>query len=326
MPSAEYELLAAAAKDALRAPSVLNTQPWSWHLKGGALELHADRSRQLAVVDPLGKLLLLSCGVALHHARLSLAGNGRSAEVERLVSGLDDDLLARITVGHPGGLTAPESEMHRATWRRRTDRRPFDDLPVSAETVGQLRSAAESEGSFLHRVRYDQMPMLAVAAAQASELEMSNASARVELMRWTNRPEWSGDGVPANTAVQHVPRRVSVRELTLPPNEGMAIEPGGDLGSAYVVVYGDGDEGPDWFAAGEAASAVMLTAASLGLAIAPMSDVIEVAHTRQLITGLLPRQGYPYLVLRCGWPMGDNEPGRAPRRPAKEAIVGLTDE
>jgi hypothetical protein len=88
-----HDLLATAAKDALRAPSVLNTQPWTWRLEDEVLELHADRDRQLEVVDREGRQLVLSCGVALHHARLSVIG-GHEAVVRLLVETFTDDLLA----------------------------------------------------------------------------------------------------------------------------------------------------------------------------------------------------------------------------------------
>ena len=42
-----------AALRATLAPSVHNTQPWRLRLVPGALELRADRTRQLAVLDPL---------------------------------------------------------------------------------------------------------------------------------------------------------------------------------------------------------------------------------------------------------------------------------
>jgi nitroreductase len=54
-----------AAEDALavavRAPSIHNTQPWSWRLTPDRLVLRADRSRQLEVADPDGHSLLVSC-------------------------------------------------------------------------------------------------------------------------------------------------------------------------------------------------------------------------------------------------------------------------
>jgi hypothetical protein len=65
--------LAAAARTAGFAPSIHNTQPWRWRVSGPTLELWAVRDRQLAVVDPEGRMLAVSCGAALHHPRVALA-------------------------------------------------------------------------------------------------------------------------------------------------------------------------------------------------------------------------------------------------------------
>ncbi|MFD0821037.1 nitroreductase, partial [Micromonospora zhanjiangensis] len=51
-PARTGQILAEAARRALRAPSVFNTQPWRWRIGPDGLELHADRDRQLAATDP----------------------------------------------------------------------------------------------------------------------------------------------------------------------------------------------------------------------------------------------------------------------------------
>src|SRR4051794_22333866 len=74
----------AALALAVRAPSIHNTQPWRWRLSGGALELIADRSRQLTVADPDGHSLLVSCGAALHLTEIALRAAG-STELSQMI-------------------------------------------------------------------------------------------------------------------------------------------------------------------------------------------------------------------------------------------------
>jgi nitroreductase len=320
MPT-DSEILTAAARDALHAPSALNTQPWTWCVRGDVLELYADRDRQLRVADPEGRLLLLSCGIALHHARVSLAAAGYAAAVRLLVESFDDNVLARIQLGQSRPVSDRDRTMRETIFRRRTDRRPFGDRLVSDDKLAALEAAVESEGARLHIVRLGQMPMLAIAVAQAGAAEMSEPDYREELMRWTNRPQWSGDGVPPEATVQRAPRRVPVRELALEPNSGQTVDTIGDRGAAYVVLFGESDAAAAWFAAGEAASNLLLTATALGLATEPISDAIEVAHPRELITGLLPPGSRPYLVVRCGWSEHMDPVPPVARRDPQEAIV-----
>lgn len=318
------EVLAEAARVALHAPSVLNTQPWSWVLGADGLELRADIDRQLDVADPAGNLLLVSCGAALHHARLAIAAQGFTPLVQRFPDPRRPEALARLRVGERRVAAEDELAMYECIERRHTDRRPYSDEPVPVEAIDQMRAAGQREGVGLHRVGADQMPMLAIAVARAGAAEMADGDYRKELLRWVNRPHWSGDGVPPASAVAQVPRRVPVRQLTLAPRAGVPVSAGGDRGAAYLVVCGDGVEPSDWLRAGEGVSAVLLTAVAAGLSTAPISDVIEVADTRELVRGLLRGAGEPYLVIRAGYGPAD-PPAAAPRRDPAEAIHRVTE-
>jgi len=92
------EALVDAAKTAGYAPSIHNTQPWRWRLTGNTLDLHLVRSRIMRTSDPDGRLAILSCGAALHHARVAMAAHGWRITVTRMLQGADRDLLARLHV------------------------------------------------------------------------------------------------------------------------------------------------------------------------------------------------------------------------------------
>jgi nitroreductase len=310
----EAAALEGAARASMRAPSVFNTQPWHWRLIGDTLELRADRSRRLDTIDPDGRLLLLSCGAALHHARVTLAAAGRTAAVDRLPDEADRDLLARLTlVGKARRLAA-------AIDRRRTDRRAFGERPVPEDLLRGLRTAVEREGAYLHVVRRDQMPMLATSTARAADAELDDPAYRAELHRWTNRPPGSGDGVPAATAVQRAPRRVPVRDYAPDGTAGLQAGDGFDAGAAYVILFGAADEPADLVRGGEALSVLLLTATSEGLATAPLSDTIEVEWPRRLLRDLLAGVGEPFVVVRLGYRDTGDEVPSAPRRDPAEVI------
>src|SRR4029450_3998185 len=65
------------------APSVHNTQPWTFVLFPDRMELGADRSRRLPVLDPDGRELVESVGAALFNVRCALATRGFDAAVQR---------------------------------------------------------------------------------------------------------------------------------------------------------------------------------------------------------------------------------------------------
>ncbi|MET0492433.1 MAG: nitroreductase [Actinoplanes sp.] len=313
--------LEAAARASLHAPSVFNTQPWQWRITGDTMELSADTARQLGTVDPDGRLLLLSCGAALHHARTALAAAGWAVTVDRLPDPARPDLLARVRLG--AGIPAdPEAQrMAAAIPRRRTDRRAFGQRQVSEEMLTRLRRFVEFEGAYLHVVRRDQMPMLAISVSRAGDTELEDPAYRDELYRWTHRPQGSGDGVPASTAVQSGARRVPVRDFAPEGTAGLPAGEGFDQGAAYVVLFGTNDTRLDLLRGGEAMSALLLLATAEGLATAPLSDTIEVQWPKHLLTGLLADVGEPYLVVRLGYRASREPLPPAPRRNPADTIT-----
>ncbi|MFD0522876.1 Acg family FMN-binding oxidoreductase [Paractinoplanes durhamensis] len=223
--------LEAAARASLRAPSVFNTQPWAWRISGQVMELSADPARRLAVTDATGRLMRISCGAALHHARVALAAAGWSAGVERMPDARRPDLLARIRVT---GLAEPDMAAIRlaeAIIRRRTDRRAYGDRRIPPKTFARLAELAEAEGVRLHLVPEERVPELAVAVDEAADVEYFNPAFRSELSRWTHRPAWTGDGVPPSTVVQPTMRRVPARNFLPGGTAGLAAGSGGDEGA-----------------------------------------------------------------------------------------------
>jgi hypothetical protein len=313
-------VLVQAARASLHAPSVFNTQPWRWRISGDTMELYADRTRALSSTDPGGRLLLISCGAALHHARVALAAAGRAVTVDRLPDEARPELLARLRLGAQVPAD-PEAVMTAgALKRRRSDRRAFADRPVSDEALTRFRRFVEHEGAYLHVVRADQVPMLAIATEVAANAEIDDPRYRKELKEWTSRPAWTGDGVPPATAVEPSLRRVPVRDFVSGGRPGL--QPGADVdkGARYVIVFGRGDEPIDLLRGGEALSALLLKATAEGLATAPLSDAVEVEWPRHLLRGLLEDLGEPYIAVRLGY-RGSAEPlPPAPRRDAADAI------
>lgn len=309
-----------AARASLNAPSVFNTQPWRWRIAGDTMQLYADRSRQLPNTDPDGRLLLLSCGAALHHTRTALAADGWAVDVQRLPDPARPDLLARLRLG---AQIPPDPEaviMAGAIKRRRSDRRAFADRVVSDAALTRFRRFVEYEGAYLHVVRPDQVPALAVYTEVAANAEQNDPQYREELRAWTSRPQWSQDGVPPNTAVQPSLRRVPVRDFVPAGATGMPAGPDTDRGATYVIIFGPDDQPIDLLRGGEALSALLLKATAEGLATDPLSDTVEVWWPHHLLRDLLAGVGDPYVVVRLGYRESSDPLPPAPRRNPAEVI------
>ncbi|WP_407939941.1 Acg family FMN-binding oxidoreductase [Micromonospora tarapacensis] len=289
--------LAEAAAMAGHAPSVHNSQPWRWRVLPDALELRVVRDEQLAATDPEGELVTLSCGAALHHARLALAAEGWSATVQRMPDPADPDLLARLTDARPTGADPDAMRMVQCMQVRHTDRRPVADEPVADDTLSAVASAVGREGARLEILDRDQVLQLAASASHAATVEAEDSRLREELDYWTSRAGGAGltpEVLPEQAAQTTVPGRDFGRPGTLP------VGPGHDQAASYGLLYGDQDEPVDWLRAGEALSAGWLTATRLGVSVVPLSGAVEVPATRQTLRQVLAGLGHPYLVLRLG--------------------------
>jgi nitroreductase len=312
-------VLAEAAAAAGYAPSVHNTQPWRWKVGADRLDLYADRTRQLQIADPAGRLLTISCGGALQHARAALAVEGWASAVERLPDPADPDLLARITLSSREEVTPDAMRLFQAARLRHTDRRPVSETPLDPKQIEAVRRAATAEGVDLHVLTADQVIELGSASAQADRIEVTDPEQREELAYWIGGNR-SGTGVP-DASIPDSPTQTMVPGRDFVRGGSLEAGQGHDRAAKYVVLFGSGDEPVDWLRAGETMSAAWLAATELGLSVLPFSAVIEVPATRETLRRLLSFVGYPYLVLRLGVPDPDHAgPPHTPRLPSEQVI------
>jgi nitroreductase len=293
------------------APSVHNTQPWRWTVLADRMELSAVRDRQLATTDPDGRLMLVSCGAALHHARVALAAAGWGCTVTRLPDPGRPELLAvvELTTHHPADPSAVR--LGQAIEMRRTDRRPLSAEVLADDVVHAIAEAVRAEGPHLHVLSGDQVYDLASAADRAGAVERADEAVQEEIAYWIGRGD--GLGVPASTLPAEQPA-TTVPERDFGQLGSLPIAPGHDRAARYGMVYGDEDEPLWWLRAGEGLSAAWLTATRLGASLLPLTAAVEVPTTRMALRRLIADLGWPYVVVRLGIADPDHAgPPHAPR-------------
>lgn len=309
-----------AATVAGRAPSIHNTQPWRWRIHGTVADLFAEPERQLRISDLDGRLLITSCGTALHHAAIALAARGYAFDVDRMPDPTDNEHLARITVSGQVPVTTTATRLLDAIQIRRTDRRPLVGAALSGDAIDALRQAA---GAF--QIGFDvldrgQTIELAAATARAQRDETEDVRAYVELSAWSGIHRPGGAGVPD----ENIPDRPTA--TTVPSRDfghvgTLAISDAHDNAATYAILYGLEDVPAAWIRAGEALSSVWLAAIERGVAVLPLSAAMESAATRHELRRILSGIGYPYLALRLGVPDPDvPPPPRTPRLSAAATI------
>lgn len=314
-------LLRLALAKVVRAPSSHNSQPWSFHVVGDTVELRADPSRRLPVVDPNDRELIISCGAALDHLRVVLRGHG----VEPVVELLDDgERLARVRFGQRFAPTADDEAVMAAIDRRHTNRAPFEKRPVPLEAILALREAAGDQHAFLLAIQEpERRHALAALIADGDRRQWHDAEFRRELAHWM-RPnqELAFDGMPgravgvASNLVSYVAPLV-VRTFDRGDGEAARDRELAE-GAPLLAVLGTAhDQRRDWLHAGEALSRVLLRATTLGLSASFLNQPIEVSALRDDVRKLAGVDGAPQLILRIGY--GTTVPA-TPRRPVEDVL------
>ena len=303
-------VLRRAAVRATLAPSVHNTQPWRLHLRDGQLDVYVDRTRQLAVLDPTSRQMIISVGCAIMNARVSIAGDGVGLAVHRFPDQQRPDLLASLTA------TAEEVDpglapLDHVIELRQTNRRQFADDEVPGPVMDVLEAAAEAEGASLFVVRDPAQRVTVASLSQhADDVENLNPAYRAELRAWTTDDPGRRDGVPG-LAVPHVDGtaqdEVPIRDFDTRGTGGLPAGTRSSKDQCLVLLCTPGDKPTDWLHAGEALERVLLEITRHGFSASPLTQVTEVPSARAQLRAQLGIVGYPHVLLRIG---------RAPVTPA----------
>ncbi|GAY07326.1 dinucleotide-utilizing enzymes [Pseudonocardia sp. N23] len=304
---------------AVRAPSIHNTQPWSWRVQPGRIMLFADDGRRLVATDPDGRDLMVSCGAALQHLRVALAGVGAATTTLRLPDPERRDHLAtvRICDGLP---SHADSSLFAQLDRRRSDRRPYASGAPDAVVDG-LRARAGAYGAGLVRVEGAARSRLVQALDDATAGQPHRPGYLAELLAWTHRYSGARDGIPRQSVpaagVQgdgaHLHRFPAG---TMPHHAAL----GPDAGTLLVVTT-PADTPQDRLRAGEAVGSVLLAATAAGYATCPLSQALELSATRTRVRNEAGGVEYPQLVLRIGRTFGHSGPVPETPRRALSAVL-----
>jgi hypothetical protein len=318
------EVLRFAQRYAILAPSGHNGQPWRFHIGQDVLQVRADRTRALPMVDPCDREMHISCAATMHLTRVALEHFGYQPAITLLPDPADPDLLATI---RPGRRAAPPASraLFDAILTRHSNRYPYQARPLPGEFIARLAAAAATEGAWLQPVT-DAAAIGAAAGliADGDRVKWRDPHFRRELAerlvpnRGRRRDGMPGYafGIPGPFArlAPAMIRHADLGWLRASADRKLA------LATPCLAIIGTSrDDPPAWLAAGQAMSAVLLQATADGLATSFLSQAIEVEALRPRLAALTGRNGHPQLLLRVGFPRRPARP--APRRPLDDVLA-----
>ncbi|MBM3949443.1 MAG: nitroreductase [SAR202 cluster bacterium] len=326
---------------AILAPSGHNSQPWVFRIQDDAIELAADVRRDLPVVDPNRRELVISCGAALGFLRIAAHRFGYHAKVVPFPDSPTLDLprqtpgsrgwgsgaaLARVSFRQGVLPSSDDQALFKATTLRRTNRMPYDERLLPPSLLQGLAQAASAEGAWLQFVpKGERRDRIAEMVEQGSRALAGDPKFRRELAAWI-RSNWSGkrDGMPGYAFGAGMPRSFAmpflIRTFDWGKTQGTAAM---DLALAApeLAVLGTPSDTPqDWLKTGQALSQVLLRARAADVSAHFLNQPVQVPDLRARLPDLLGRlsAGCPQLVFRMGFA---REVRPTPRRRLDEVLA-----
>jgi nitroreductase len=268
------------------APSLHNAQPWAFRVRWNAVEVYADRSRAIPVLDPDDRQLLIGVGAAVFGIRLGVSVLGAEPGVALLPGAERGDLAALVTVGPEHRPTIAEAHLAEQAPLRRTIRERMDPR-VPEQARRGLTAAARLESATLNWIVDHGAPQ--------------------HLAHLVTLAERREEGDPRFSA-----------ELTGRPRAMPGLDPA-EPEPTVAVLTTDGDRPADWLRAGQALLRVLLSATMDGLGAAYVNQPLELPDLRTRVRDELDLPGFPQLILRFGRPLG-GWPPPTPRRPVCDLL------
>ena len=294
------------------------------------IELYADRTRALPVVDPEDREMIISCGAVLEHLRLA-ANHFGLADVTDLLPDKNNnpDLLAKVelkegdTITHK--LAQQDALLFEAITKRRSNRSAFESKKLPDDLLVSLKDTARLRGAWLDILEEDmKKKSIADLISQGDKIQLSDKKFRRELAAWVHPNRSNGrDGMPGYAhGISDIASYIGPFLIrTFDMGKGQAAK---DMqlatGSPVLAVLGtDADEPLEWIQTGQVLARILLRARAENIWASFMDQPIEVPELRSRLREALGRSaGFPQLLMRLGYGK-DVKP--TPRRDVHEVVI-----
>ncbi len=322
----EEEQLKFLLNYAVLAPSSHNSQPWRFKVYSNTVEIYADRSRALPVVDSQDRELTISCGAALFFLRVAIGYFGWASELSTFPEPGLPDLLARLRLGNQRPPSRADVLLFQVMPKRRTTRLPYEHSLPPLALLDTLEAAAKEQGTWLQAIKdNEEKKNIASLIAEGDRLQMADKQFRRELAAWIHPGRgMTHDGIPGYALgmpalLDFATIGLALAVRTFDMGNGVAAKDEKlATGSPLLLVLGtEQDTPPAWLAAGQALASVLLWACTEGVTASYLNQPCEIEALRIRFRDAIGCTGFPQLVLRMGY--GAEVPP-TPRRRVTEVL------
>ena len=312
------------------SPSTHNTQPWRFTLLPEGIEVYADYTRRMPVIDPGNREMLMSIGAALFTLRVAAERFGFDCRISVNFSGDSERPLAFAGLAPRDKRSRGDEAMmslFTAIPRRHTNRNPFLLSRVPESLMRHVRGMEASGSASLH-VSTDGRVNTAVAelVAAADRMQLADPAFRGNLAEWV-RPNWTQkpDGITgaalglsslASALGPWTTRFLDVSMLKAAADRNLCIEAPG------LIVLQSEDTVAHWLDAGQLLQKLLLTLTREGLQHSYFNMPVQIPDLRIRLRALLGLSSWPQILLRIGFSL--TTPAVTPRRQVEDVVFSKT--
>ncbi len=328
---------------AILASNPHNSQPWLFRVSADQIDVYADTSRQIGVVDPFLREMYTGIGCALENLMLAASAEGYTAAITYMPDPNDSTHAARITFGAG---TPSASLLYNAIPRRCTNRLAYDtNRPVDPAVLARLDALNDDPNVRIiwvteaeSRARMGDQIVAATEALIADEQQSIDSHAwwrggwqQVQELRDGITPD-AGQPALFSALIKMLPETDRATADAAFLDQTRARTTATAMGYGVIAVRGDNQDHALRLRCGRLWQRIHLQAVIEGLAMQPLNQMPERAdRERQL--GLEPRftQALAEIVndadfgalmsFRFGYPT-DPPSAPAPRRSVESVVIG----
>ena len=309
-------------KQAVKAPSGHNTQPWKFHRDGSVVEIHPDFDRKLPVVDPDNRELFVSLGCAAENFCLAAQTKGYESTVS-----VDDTGVITILLTEDSGVKP--SPLFEQIDMRQINRSIYTGEEIAPDALKKLQFVHSEKGVSVHYYAHqtEQFNDIEQCVFQGNIRQMQNEAFKAELKSWMRfnkkHQDQTLDGLSyAVFGAPNVPRWMAEPIMSMAVNtkaQNRADRKKIESASHLVLFTTRENSRREWVDLGRTLQRFLLTATELGIAHAYLNQPNEQPEIAAEMAKTLDLDGeYPTILLRIGY---GKQQAYSKRRPVEDVII-----